>query len=98
MRPDWLKCEKCLWFGEKQDISDLFAGLAEALNKHQCKHSTMRIKITENDYCENWTCLNCWETWDDVQKIKIDTIHFSNPWPITDHNNCTPTRKENKNG
>lgn len=48
MRPEWFKCEKCLWFK---------AGTS-------CWHGNEVASTTNDAYCSKWTCMNCWQRWD----------------------------------
>lgn len=52
MRPEWLKCETCLFF---------IRGVGIVAPYCQC---SPRLQILEEDrFCDSWTCRHCLQPW-----------------------------------
>ena len=82
MRPDWFRCEKCL-FGMmvKDEDGDGFNIDCNISSSTDCKKHT--------DFCKEWTCANCWCSWDSCTYSK-DEDDFRGIYD--DHNKCEPVR------
>ena len=70
-RPGWLRCGNCLFWREEI-----------------CWHDVDAVTDgSSDDFCSNWTCRNCWQTWDDYH-FKNEDGHISDPQIYTDHSKC----------
>ena len=76
MRPEWFRCGKCL-FGIEVDMD----GVIEV----ECNHTSDTDYKIQADFCKEWVCVNCWNSWDtcDYPDTKKDWVGIYH-----DHNNC----------
>jgi hypothetical protein len=76
MRPNWFRCETCL-FGVKID-EDGAPGI-------ECNISNGTDFKLLTDFCKEWICANCWNSWDtcDYPDTKKDWVGIYH-----DHNKC----------
>ena len=70
-KPEWLKCEGCLWWDEEGINADAIAyGLGEILkntNLAICRGGQITGASPKPTwFCSHWTCARCLESWDAI--------------------------------
>lgn len=80
MQPDWFCCETCL-FGVEIDED----GVLEI----ECNNSSIYEFKDHSDFCKEWTCNNCWCSWDTCTYPKDEDGYRG---IYDDHNKCEPVR------
>ncbi len=60
MRPEWFRCDKCLWF--------------QPLNGNWCYFDPDPIETIPQSYCSKWVCKDCQGVWDDEDNHS-DCVH-----------------------
>ena len=87
-RPSWFVCGKCLFFE--------FDVITNKDTDGNCFHtSNLRREDSQTGFCENWTCRNCWQTWEDYHFYDEDG-HINDPQYYTDHSKCKAVRFGNE--
>jgi hypothetical protein len=81
MKPNWFRCDKCL-FGLEVDTD----GIIEI----ECNHSpSVSIIKPPADFCKEWICANCWCGWDTCTYPRDEDDYRG---IYDDHNICLPVR------
>lgn len=84
MKPEWFRCEHCLWADESEDNDKDYI---------TCRHTSQPGEdsaLFRNDFfCQNWTCARCWQGWDYWNHAV--GVH---KWLFRDHTKCAPVRFE----
>jgi hypothetical protein len=82
MRPEWFRCETCLWYQEDKQ------GNKGVNSEADCMNTNMLTRALPFEYCENWTCARCFQTWDDY--FFAEVAELSDRQLYTDHAKCQP--------
>lgn len=86
MKPDWLVCEKCLWWERNEESEDYN-------NFGFCRHSSRfqadvePVEWANDHYCDQWTCKNCFGKWDQEALIRKGIVYKN-------HSKCEPAQME----
>ena len=76
MRPEWFKCDNCLFLSNRGMIHGM------------CYLNNATVTVNLESFCEKWTCNNCWDKWNDGTYPDKDR----EDWYIIydDHSMCKP--------
>ncbi len=74
IHPDWLACERCLWFKQEGDEEETW---------NACTFEPEVGTVVLPYFCSHWTCAWCWRPWDTYLDLKSDG-------ELQDHNLCMP--------
>jgi len=80
MRPDWMKCEACLFYTERPIEDD------DPRRHHNCMRSPRPIGTTPKSFCGSWTCRRCLQPWR-YPNIEYYSPERTSGWEYFEFNN-----------
>jgi hypothetical protein len=80
MRPEWLKCETCLFFIPEDKMPGSYC---RRMPKHQATQ--------EDNFCGGWTCRRCLQPWrySNVEYADLNRIWGWDYFDVLNHYECT---------